>query len=252
MKALVAKVNMFGIAFDNLRMDAAVEQIVKRVEEQGSPAYVVTPNIDHIVKLQFDPLFRELYERASLVLADGTPVVWVSRWLGKPIVEKVSGSDLVPRLFQVAEERKYKVFILGNGARLSARFIHVESYSPPFGFEHDALENDCILERIREFAPDLLFVAVGAPKGEKWIYKQIQSGSLHVPVSLSIGSAIDFMTGVKKRAPQWMQRAGLEWFYRFVHEPRRLFRRCFIDSAYFLIVLMREWMILNREKEVNE
>jgi len=200
---------------------------------------VVTPNVDHIVKLEEDDEFKKVYEEASLVLTDGMPLIWISKMLKTPIKEKVSGSDIFPRICEMAAQKGYKIFLLGAAEGIASKAAEnlrekypglniVGTYSPSYGFENKPEEIIKIISIINESQPHILAVGLGAPKQEKFIYKF--KNQLKVPVSLAIGASIDFEAGNVKRAPEWMQKSGLEWFYRFVKEPRRMYKRYFKDD----------------------
>jgi N-acetylglucosaminyldiphosphoundecaprenol N-acetyl-beta-D-mannosaminyltransferase len=247
-----ARVSMFGIAIDPLRMDEAVERIHQWISDPAAPCrYVVTPNVDHAVMFQHHAALREAYRDASLVLADGFPVLWSSRLLGRALPELVPGSDLVPALFNSAVERGgLRVFLLGAGPgvaeraaeRVKARWPAVEvigCYSPPLGFEKDAEENARIIERVNSAGCDLLVLGLGAPKQELWIAAHHEQ--LNARAALCVGATIDFLAGEKRRAPLWMRRLRLEWLHRLCSEPKRLFRRYARDAWIFPRLVWREW-----------
>lgn len=240
---------IFDINIDNVSIFEAIEIIDNLIKENNKYSYVLTPNVDHVVKIQKDKEFHKIYKEADLVLADGMPIVWVSKILKRPLKEKVSGSDLFPKLCGYASEKGYSVFFLGGlegVAQKAAEVLKeqypklnvVGTYCPPFGFENDDIENQKIIQKIKESKPSIIFVGVGAPKQEKWIYNNIHK--YQVPVSLGIGASFDFVAGTAKRAPVWMQNIGLEWFYRFINEPRRMFKRYFIDDMKFINILLKE------------
>lgn len=243
------KLNLFNIIIDNVTMDESINKIDKLINLKKN-SYVVTPNVDHIVKLDRDLEFKKVYDEADLVLADGMPIIWASKILRKPLKEKVSGSDLFPKLCEHASKKGYKVFFLGAregvakkaSENLKNRYQNlnvVGVYSPSFGFESNENENLKIINLIKNVNPDILFVGVGAPKQEKWIYENISK--FNVPISLGIGASFDFVAGSVKRAPVWMQNIGLEWFYRFCKEPRRMFKRYFIDDIKFIKLFIVEF-----------
>lgn len=243
------KIKIFNINIDNVTMKEAIDKIDKIIKHRNK-SYVVTPNVDHIVKLQKDEEFRRVYEDADLILADGMPLVVASKLLNKPIKEKVSGSDLFPELCELAAEKNYKVFFLGakegvadlaakNLVKKYSKLNVVGTYSPPFGFEKDEKENNKIIDMINASKAEILFVGVGAPKQEKWIYNNKER--LNVHISLAIGASFDFIAGNVKRAPIWMQKIGLEWFYRFLQEPKRMFKRYFVDDMMFFKILIDEF-----------
>ncbi|MED4841406.1 WecB/TagA/CpsF family glycosyltransferase [Weizmannia sp. CD-2023] len=240
---------MFNISIDNLTLDEACNQILLFAEKREIKRYVVTPNVDHLVKLRKDKEFQRIYENASLVLADGMPLIWASKLLKQPLKEKVSGSDLFPLICEKASHKNMKLFFLGGeeGVAHKAALVLkkkypniniVGIYSPPFGFEKSESENRKIINMINKAEPDLLFVGLGAPKQEKWIYKYM--GDFNVPVSLAIGASFDFVAGTKKRAPKWMQKSGLEWLWRFCLEPKRLAKRYFVDGFQFFNLFLYE------------
>ncbi|MCG8585988.1 MAG: WecB/TagA/CpsF family glycosyltransferase, partial [Pirellulales bacterium] len=216
------QVQLFGFDIDAVRMPEAVERVYQWVHSaDGTCRYVVTPNVDHAVMYQENEQLRQAYESAAMILADGLPVVLASRLLRKPVPERVAGSDLVPALFEAAKEQGgIRIFLLGAApgvAERAAENIHrrwpdvnvVDTYSPPLGFEHDAEENTAIVDRVAAAKADVLVVGLGAPKQELWVHAQRER--LAVPAALCVGATIDFLAGEKARAPQWMQRTGLEW-----------------------------------------
>jgi exopolysaccharide biosynthesis WecB/TagA/CpsF family protein len=242
-------VNIFNISIDNFSMEETIHYIDYLIAMKNN-SYVVTPNVDHIVKLQSDDEFKTIYDKADLVLADGMPIVWASKLLGKPIKEKVSGSDLFPKLCEHASINGYSIFLLGAALGVAEKAAKkliemypklniVGTYSPSFGFENDKEENEKIIRMIKESKPDILFVGVGAPKQEKWIFKY--KNKYNVPVSLGIGASFDFIAGNIKRAPKWMQNCGLEWFYRLLKEPKRMFKRYIIDDSKFIKIFIGEF-----------
>lgn len=243
-----SKINICGIEIDNVSMNEAIERIGKFILEK-KPRYVVTPNVDHLVKLQKDSRFKEIYDQASLVLADGVPVMWAARFLGTPLQEKVSGSDLLVALCQKAAKKGYRLFFLGGlegvaekaRERLEKDFPGIQitgTYSPPLGFERDLAEKEKIEILIRNASADIVFVGLGAPKQEKWISENYKM--LNVPVSIGVGVSFDFVAGTVKRAPKWMQKIGLEWFWRLSMEPRRLWRRYLVEDPYFFWMVLRQ------------
>jgi N-acetylglucosaminyldiphosphoundecaprenol N-acetyl-beta-D-mannosaminyltransferase len=236
------------IKINNVNFDEAISIIEDFIEAKNTH-YVVTPNSDHIVIASKDEEFREICKNAHLVLADGMPVLWAAWFLGMPLKEKISGSDLFPRLCRVAAKKGYKLFFLGGrpGAAFKTsemlkdkypKIQIVGLYSPPFGFENDVAQNDKIVEMIKDSKPDILFVGLGAPKQEKWIYKHKEK--YQVPVSIGIGASFELASGVLRRAPLWMQKAGLEWFWRFLMEPKRLWKRYFLEDMKFIWLVFRQ------------
>lgn len=234
-------------------MAAALGKIDQMIQEGKQNQYVVTPNVDHLVKLEKDALFREIYDKAALVLTDGQPLIWISRLLGRPIVEKVSGSDLFPEVCRMAAKKGYSLFFLGADegvADLAAEKLRkkypdiriVGTYSPPYGFESDKEEVKRIVQMVNSADTQILAVALGAPKQEKFFYEN--RDKFRVAVALHIGASLDFAAGSVKRAPRWMRRCGLEWLHRLLKDPGRLMKRYLVDDmAIFGIV----WKYRNRK-----
>jgi N-acetylglucosaminyldiphosphoundecaprenol N-acetyl-beta-D-mannosaminyltransferase len=249
---LTHRIRLFGVHIDAVRMTDAVARLSGWLELPGKRCrYVVTPNVDHSIMLQENADLRAAYVDADLVLADGVPIVLASRFLKRPLPERVAGSDLVPAFFEAAHaDRPLRTYLLGGAPgvadraakRITARWPAVEivgTDSPPMGFEHDDRENLAILQRIAEVKPDVLVVGLGAPKQELWVHKH--RDSISARMALCVGATIDFLAGRKKRAPRWMRRAGLEWLHRLTSEPRRLFRRYARNAWYFPQLVWREW-----------
>lgn len=183
-----------------------------------------------------------------MVLVDGKPLVWISKLHGKPLKAKISGSDLVPLLCEVAAEKGYKIFIIGGKdgiaeqakEKLENRLPKIKivgTYAPPFGFEKNESELDKINQMISEAHPDLLIACFGCPKQEKWIYENIEK--YNAKVSVCAGATVDFLAGNVKRAPRWMSDHGLEWFYRFTQEPKRMFKRYFVDDTKIVKLIFK-------------
>lgn len=243
-------ITLFNIAIHRLTIHGATARILDwcRQPRGRRCRYVVTPNVDHVVMYQHRPDLRKAYADASLVLADGAPVVWASRLLRKVLPERVAGSDLVPAVLETAcksrdgQSQPLRVFVLGAAPgvadkaarRIGRQYGGIEvvgTYSPPLGFENDEAENERILRRVGEVQPDLLVVGLGAPKQELWV--QQNHRRLKAKVALCVGATIDFLAGQRRRSPVWMRRVGLEWLYRAAREPRRLARRYARDAWIF-------------------
>lgn len=241
---------------NNLNMEEAV-QAVERLIRENQKACVIAVNVDVVIRMEKDVYLKRIVDQADLVLVDGQPLVWISKIYRKPIKAKVSGSDLVPRLCCSAAEKGFTLFILGgregvanqarkNLERQYPRIKIVGTYAPPFGFEKDLLELEKVNRMISDAHPDLLIVCFGCPKQEKFIYENREK--FDVAVSICAGATVDFLAGNVKRAPRWMSDHGLEWLYRFMKEPRRLFRRYFVDD---LKILGLVWKYRSTHKEAK-
>lgn len=252
-----ADVSLFGVRFSSVSLQEAVDQILQCVAGESEPErrtgcrYIVTPNVSHVVKLQEDARFREAYAAADFVLADGWPIVALSRVFRRPLPERVAGSDLVPELFAAASsQRPLSVFLLGGAEGVAKRAaerimaqwpsVRVTGYcSPPRGFEQDPVCEQRILEQVAATEPDFVIVALGAPRQEIWTHRMRHR--LRAKVALCGGATIDFLAGEKSRAPIWMRRNGLEWLYRIALEPRRLTGRYVRDALLFPKILWKQW-----------
>jgi len=242
------RINIGNVLIDNVTMEETLSFFEDSIIQQKT-CFVATPNIDHIVRYNRDPIFAQICKKTDLVLADGMPLLWAAKFLGTPLKEKVSGSDLMPRVCEMADAKGYKLFFLGGrpGAaeaaknKLQQSLINLKVvgiYAPPMGFEKDDVESKKITMMIKESKPDILFVGLGSPKQEKWIYDNYLT--LHVPVSIGIGVTFEFIAGIVKRAPKWMQNIGLEWFWRLCMEPGRLWKRYLIDDTQFFGIIWKQ------------
>ena len=246
--------------FHAVTFNEAVHLLVA-LAQGDEPTYAVTANVDHVVRFHRCPQVRTLYTDASLILADGTPLVWVSRLLGRPLPERVAGSDLLPRLCAEAANCGLSVFFLGGSPGTAQRAADVlrerhprlevaGTYCPPYGFETDPEESERIVHRIRDTAPDLLFVGLGSPKQERWI--ATNRNACGAKLSIGIGISFSFVSGAVRRAPTWMQRIGLEWAHRLIQEPRRLGRRYLIEDTFFLRLVLQQLFKRNGTAEIHQ
>lgn len=234
----MSRIRIMNTEIDNLTMDETLEAINILIGMKKN-SYVVTPNVDHIVQLESDGELVDVYKNADLILTDGKPLLWIAKWYGTPIKEKISGSDLFPRLCELAANKNHKMFFLGAAEGVSAKaaenLIHkfnglqiVGTYSPPYGFEKDNIELQKIISMINDVHPDILIVGLGCPKQELFIFHN--RDKLKVPISLGLGASLDFEAGNVKRAPKWMADHGLEWLFRITQDPKRMAKRYLIDD----------------------
>jgi N-acetylglucosaminyldiphosphoundecaprenol N-acetyl-beta-D-mannosaminyltransferase len=234
-------VNILDIEIDNLTLDEFLGQL--------SSGVVFTPNVDHLMKLQHDAEFMAAYDQADYRVCDSQVLMYAARFLGERIKGKISGSDLFPKF---CEYHKYnediRIFLLGgaegipqmamdNINRRTGRNIIIAAHSPSYGFEKNPEECHTIIEMVRQSGANVLVIGVGAPKQEIWIAKHRQLLP-EINIFLAVGAAIDFEAGNKPRSPDWMSRLGLEWLYRLITEPRRLWKRYLIDDLPFFKLLL--------------
>ena len=236
---------ILGITIHNLSMI----ELLEKLNIYGGT--VVTPNVDHLMRLQKEADFREVYKNADYAVCDSKIVQYASYFLGQPIREKISGSDLFPAFCQYnRNNQNIKIFLLGgkegvahqaqiNINKKVGREIVVQSYSPSFGFEKNEAECQMIIEKIRSSGATVLAVGVGAPKQEKWIFKY-KPYLPNIKIFLSIGATIDFEAGCLSRSPKWVSAMGIEWLYRLAMEPRRLWKRYLVDDLPFLFLILKQ------------
>lgn len=234
----MARLKFMNTEIDNLTMQETLQAIDSLIQANKN-AYVVTPNVDHIVQLETNKELQDVYKNASLILTDGKPLLWIAKWYGTPIKEKISGSDLFPLLCDLAARKRYRMFFLGAAEGVAAKAAEnlamrykglqvVGTYSPPFGFENNPVEMEKIKAMIKKVEPHILIVGLGCPKQEKFMYHHCRE--LEVPVSLGLGASFDFEAGNIKRAPRWMSDRGLEWLFRITQDPKRMVKRYLVDD----------------------
>lgn len=242
------RLRLGSLHVDGVTFEQALEAIAGMVDRREG-GVVFTPNVDHVVMADEDERFRDAYAAADLSLADGMPVLWASRLLGVPLPEKVSGSDLVLPLMDRAGRAGWRVYILGGAPgvaaraaeRIAERFPGVRiagTGSPVVDMSQPAAARAALHDTIRATEPDVVLVALGAPKQELFIAEA--ASALRPAVLLGVGAAIDFVAGTAKRAPGWVSASGLEWLYRLLREPRRLWKRYLLRDPKFLVILLRE------------
>ncbi len=237
-------VNILNVSIDNL----SLLELLKKLKVGG---VVFTPNIDHIMKLQKDRSFYQIYHQADYRVCDSQLLMLAARFLGQPIKEKISGSDLFPAFYKhYQHDEDIKIFLLGGaeGAAEMARQkinakvgreIIIDSYCPPFGFEKDEAECAKIIQLINNSGATVLAVGVGAPKQEKWI-NNYKSCLNNIRTFFAIGATIEFEADYRSRSPKWISKAGLEWLYRLIQEPKRLWKRYLLEDIPFFFLILKQ------------
>jgi N-acetylglucosaminyldiphosphoundecaprenol N-acetyl-beta-D-mannosaminyltransferase len=245
-----------GVPIDDVTLSETVDRVAELVERgrvTGRTHQVATVNVNFIVNAVADPTLLSLLQRADLAIPDGMPLVWGSRLLGSPLRERVAGADLVPALAERSAASGYSMYLFGAAegvarraaALLRARHpgLRVIGESGPFFATPDEMDHGA-LQRIREAQPDILCVALGHPKQERWI--EMYRRALGVPVAIGVGGSLDFLAGATRRAPGWMQRSGVEWVHRAMREPGRLLQRYARDAVRFGPQLLRDVLVVRR------
>jgi N-acetylglucosaminyldiphosphoundecaprenol N-acetyl-beta-D-mannosaminyltransferase len=243
------RINLCGIQIDKYSFNEVVEKITNHAISKGKPEYVVTPNAQHILTLQKDTHFRKIYRDALLVVPDGVSLLWSAQFLKTPLNGRVNGTDLFEQLCAVADKKGLKIFLLGGrpGAveaveeTLLNRHPNLKivgTHCPSYGFESQPQELALIKSKIKAATPDILFVGLGAPKQENWIYANYQD--IKVPISVGIGVSFELVANMVQRAPMWMQKWGLEWFFRLLVEPKRLWKRYIVGNPQFMWLVFKQ------------
>lgn len=238
------RITLMGCHVDNLSMEETL-QTVERFIHSGRPHQHGVINVDKVVKAARDHELRRILNDCPLISADGMPVVWASRLLGKPLKERITGVDLFESIMQRAAKKGWRVFLLGAEEAVVSQVkrIYLNRYPGLVvaGYRNGywkADEERQVVEQIKETRPDLLFVAISSPAKEFFLGRYQEE--MKIPFAMGVGGTFDIAVGKTKRAPVWMQKAGFEWFYRFLQEPRRMFRRYFIDDVAFFWLFLKE------------
>lgn len=247
---------ILGVPIDDLTMTETLDRLEEMVyagRANGKGHQVVTVNSDFVVKALRDADLRSLLQSADLATADGMPIVWGARLLKVPMRSRVTGADLVPALTARAAQKGFSVYFLGAAPGIAEQAaktlrercpgLKVAGIKSP---EVSTIEatSPSLLQEIRDAKPDILLVAFGNPKQEKWIGRF--GRELNVPVMIGVGGTLDFIAGKMRRAPHWMQNSGLEWLYRLIQEPRRLWQRYAVDMFIFSTAFLRQVWAMRR------
>ena len=236
------RIKILNVEIDNISQEELLAQLKKGV--------LVTPNVDDLMKHQRDGEFHEDASKAEYVVCDSKIVLLAAKFLGMPLKEAIPGSSFFPQYCDFHKNDDTKIFLLGakEGVGEEAkerinkrvgRKIVVDTYSPPFGFEKDEQECQHIVDLLRSTSANVVLVGLGNPKQTKWIYRY-KDQLPNIDVFLALGATIDFEAGNIKRAPKIFQSLALEWFYRLIKEPRRMYRRYLIDDMPFFWLLLKQ------------
>jgi N-acetylglucosaminyldiphosphoundecaprenol N-acetyl-beta-D-mannosaminyltransferase len=243
----IPRANILGVGVSAINMSQALQTIdgwIHRREQN----YVCVTGVHGIMESQRDTRLKQIHNHAGLVTPDGMPLVWLSRLKGFQWVERVYGPDLMLAVCEQSLRKRYRHYFYGGAegvperlvTRLTQRFsgLRIAGYwSPPFR-SLSGEEDENVTEKINRTEPDIVWVGLSTPKQEYWMYQHL--GRVKAPVMIGVGAAFDFNAGVKKQAPRSMQKTGLEWLYRLVHEPRRLWKRYLLCNTLFVWYLLRE------------
>jgi len=237
----VETVDVWGLSLACLDTDGTLQRIDQMID-RGYPGFFITANLHYARLTAGSEYLQELNKRASFITADGMPLVWQAQWQGQPLPERVAGSDLVDLICKQAALHGHRVFFLGGAEgvasetarRLKEKYplLPVAGVTAPAFREMTPEDHESLVADIRATRPDILFAALGQPKGEVWLDRHRED--LKIPVCVQIGASLDFIAGQARRAPRWMRSCGLEWFHRMTTDPRRLAPR-YLRDAMFLV-----------------
>lgn len=219
------------------------------VIQKGEKAQVCITPVNSILAARAAARVQEIYKHADYVLCDGVPVKWASNFLGDPIKERITGLDVLPRIFPFAASKNFSIFLLGASPGVAETLKTVMeakhpgvkvvgTFVPPFRAVFSDEENEEMIEAINAVKPDILLVSLTAPKQDIWIAENLEK--LDTRLAIGIGGAFEVAAGMIQRAPLWMQKSGLEWFFRFLQEPKRMFRRYFVEAPVFIPLIIQQ------------
>lgn len=238
------RMHMLGCYIDALTMSETIEKIKKIIKLKKYTQHVVI-NASKAVLMQNDKRLTEIINSCELINADGQSIVWASKFLGKPLPERVTGIDLFDNLVREASKENYRLYFFGAKEEVVKKVVeiykdkysnlNVAGYRNGYFKDEESLK---IAEQIRDAKSDILFVAFSSPKKEYWINEYLET--MQVPFVMGVGGSFDVVAGVTKRAPRWMQKSGLEWFYRFIQEPRRMWKRYIVGNFKFVKLVIKE------------
>lgn len=239
-------VNILSVNISKKNLTETTDLLCEAIDAKQKKRLCVTP-VNCVLWAYKNKQLREVYNTSDLNLADGVPLLWASKLLGNRIRGRVTGLDLLPAFAKTAGQKGYTFFLLGAkegvGQALADSFKEqypklniVGVYSPPFAEKFSEAENKKMIDMINAVKPNVLWVSLTAPKQDYWIHEHLEK--LNVNIAIGVGGAFEVTAGLIKRAPAWMQKAGLEWFYRFLQEPRRLFKRYFVEAPVFVPLIM--------------
>lgn len=241
------KINIAGTGISNITLPECIDIFDHWIRNNEKKRVAVTP-VNCVVWADQDSTLQDIYNSADLTLCDGVPLIWASRFSGGQVLRgRVTGLDLLPLFTEHCYRNAFSMFFLGSSegildqlrAKLETAYPDIliaGMYSPPFAKTFSEQENEKIISMINSAKPAIVWVSLTAPKQDRWIHQHFHR--LDTNIAIGIGGALDVMAGAIKRAPRWMQKAGLEWLFRFLHEPRRLFRRYFVEAPRILPLLL--------------
>jgi N-acetylglucosaminyldiphosphoundecaprenol N-acetyl-beta-D-mannosaminyltransferase len=247
----IKRIDFLGIPIDPLTMEETINAIDKAIEEDRRINHVVV-NAGKVVLMHKDKELHNSVVSCDIINADGQSIVWAARFLGRKIPERVAGADLMQELVELSYRKKYKCFFFGANEEVVKKVV--DNYSQKYGKDiiagyrngYYAREDEPIIaKQISDSGTQLLFVAITSPKKENFLYEYKDLLS-RVNFTMGVGGTFDVISGLTKRAPKWMQNIGMEWFYRFLQEPKRMWKRYLVGNTKFILLVFREKLLGNK------
>jgi len=232
------KINILGIYYSKIKSN----ELMERLENENNKTISFAP-VDSVILSRKNSYLKEVYNSFDYVLADGMPIIFASKLLGNPLPERISGPDFFKKFIDVCSKKNYSIFFLGSDEKtikivkkkVTKKNTIQGYFCPPIKENFNLQDNKIMINKINKAKPDFLFIVLGAPKQDIWI--QQNKNKINVKAIISIGAAFDFYAEKIKRPPEWMQKIGLEWLFRLMQEPRRLYKRYLRDFLFpFLII----------------
>ncbi len=249
------RVNILDVEVSRYDLEETMDLFANAIDNGHKLRVSVTP-VNCVLWAYRDEKLKNIYNSADLVTADGVPLVWASKFLGPSIKGRVTGLDLLPEFSKISAEKGYRYFFLGAAEGVATKLANhlkglnpglnvVGTYSPPFADQFSEIENNKMIDMINKSKADILWVSLTAPKQDYWIAEHFDR--LNVSIAIGVGAAFDVVAGNIKRSPKWMQRAGLEWLFRLIQEPRRLSKRYLVEAPQFIpLVVKQKWSTLRK------
>jgi len=242
----VKSIDICGIPVSSVNIDNACDIIDQWITERKR-AYICVAPVSTVVDCQNDVHYSEIIKKADMVTPDGMPLVWMGKLRGDKDIGRTYGPDLMLALCEKGQKKRYKHYFYGGAEStcsllrnvLKKKFPNINiigQYAPPFRSLH-AQEDEKVIDEINRLNPDILWVGLGSPKQDHWMYEHRKR--LNVPVIIGVGAAFDFISGTKKQAPMWMRHSGLEWLFRLCSEPQRLWKRYLVGNTRFIYLLIK-------------
>ena len=255
---MIEGVNILGVHFSNLYEPELISLLDDRITKAEKTQVCFVPT-NSILAARKSSFVLNVYNSSDVVMCDGVPVQWASRILGTPLKQRLTGFDFFPHFIQHSAQKNYSVYFLGAKEGVAKQLTSIFQsrypgirvagyYTPPFAASFSEGQNEVMLSAINAAKPDVLFVSLTAPKQDIWIHQHLNQ--LNIKLAIGVGAAFDSEAGSLKRAPILMQQMGLEWFYRFLQEPGRMFRRYFIEAPIFIPLVIKQRLSINFQKSV--